>query len=156
MANVTVEIEQSSHPVLQQISKRTGEPIEKVLSKAIDDLRRKQFFAEMDAAYSELQSNEEAWREELEERKIWEATLKMPNFCDAIKKNDFLRAAGESQLSNMSKIKNEDHRLLFTDAAYVVEQRADDPAAFTYLPTKLSGWMPLYAQMGIQGQNTSQ
>lgn len=81
---------------------------------------------------------------------------RMPNFCDAIKKKDFLRAASESKLSNMSSIKNEDHRLLFSDAAYVVEQRADDPAAFTHLPTKLSGWMPLYAQMGIQGQNSSQ
>lgn len=73
---------------------------------------------------------------------------KMPNFCDAVRKKDFLRAAGEAQLGNMSKIKIEDHRLLFWDAAYVVEQAPDDAAAFTYLPTKLTNWMPLYAQMG--------
>lgn len=75
MANITVEIAPSSHRVLQQISECAGQPIEKVLAEAIEDYRRKQFFAEMDVAYSELQADEGAWREELEERKVWEATL---------------------------------------------------------------------------------
>jgi hypothetical protein len=73
---------------------------------------------------------------------------KMPNFCKALKDKNYEWAATEAQLSNMSAIKNRDHSLLFKDAAYINNERADDSAAYTYLPPKLSDWMPLYSIMG--------
>lgn len=73
---------------------------------------------------------------------------KMPSFCQALNDKDFYRAASESRLSNMSDIKNNDHRLLLLDADYLTRKRADDPAAFTYLPPKLSGWSSLYSRLG--------
>jgi hypothetical protein len=46
-----------------------------VLERAIDYYRRQQLFDEADAAYAALRSDPEGWQEELEERKLWEATL---------------------------------------------------------------------------------
>lgn len=75
MASVTVPISEATHKVLLELSSRGGEPIEKVLDKAIEDYRRNQLLDATNAAYEALRGDEAAWQEELEERRVWGVTL---------------------------------------------------------------------------------
>ena len=70
-----VRIGRQHHIILRQIAESMGASMQAVVEIAIDDLKRKQFFEEMDNAYSALRADEAAWKEELNERALWESTL---------------------------------------------------------------------------------
>jgi hypothetical protein len=61
--------------LLRKLASATGEPLQKVLERAVESYRREQFFKELDAAYARLRADPVAWEEELAERALWEATL---------------------------------------------------------------------------------
>jgi hypothetical protein len=63
-----VRIGKHHHQALRQLAERMGESMQTVVEKAIDELKRKQFFEEFNAAYAALRSDPKAWAEELEER----------------------------------------------------------------------------------------
>ncbi len=46
-----------------------------VLEKAIEHYRRQRFLDATNAAFAALRNDPERWREELEEREAWDATL---------------------------------------------------------------------------------
>jgi len=75
MNHFTVDISEIAHQTLQDLSKQTGQPVNVLLDKAVEEFRRKQFLEEANRAYAELKSNPQAWAEELEERKAWDVTL---------------------------------------------------------------------------------
>jgi hypothetical protein len=70
-----VRVSDTAHQMLRELSDRYGEPMHAIIEKAVDAYRRERFFDELDAGYAALQSDPEAWQEELAERKLWEATL---------------------------------------------------------------------------------
>jgi len=70
-----VRIGKEHHQILRQLAKRMGESMQTVVEKAIDELRREQFFAEFNAAYGALKNNSEEWRKELADRQSLEGTL---------------------------------------------------------------------------------
>jgi hypothetical protein len=49
--------------------------MQSVLEKAVEQYRRRRLFDELDAAYSKLQEDPEAWRSLQDERRVWDATL---------------------------------------------------------------------------------
>ncbi|HQU42807.1 MAG: toxin-antitoxin system protein [Planctomycetia bacterium 21-64-5] len=75
MATVTVPISEASHKVLLELASHGGEPIERLLDRAIEEYRRSRLLDETNAAFAALRSDEGAWREELAERQDWDATL---------------------------------------------------------------------------------
>jgi predicted transcriptional regulator len=75
MASTTVRVSEHTHEVLHKLAAATGEPLQKVLERAVENYRRAQFFEELDAAYARLQADPVAWEEELAERAEWDATL---------------------------------------------------------------------------------
>jgi predicted transcriptional regulator len=75
MASTTVRVSEHTHDLLHKLAAATGEPLQKVLERAVENYRREQFFAELDAAYARLQADPVAWEEELAERAVWEVTL---------------------------------------------------------------------------------
>jgi predicted transcriptional regulator len=75
MASTTVRVSAETHDVLRKLAAATGEPLERVLERAVESYRREQFYAEFDAAYARLQADPVAWEEELAERAVWEVTL---------------------------------------------------------------------------------
>lgn len=75
MASATVRIRASALESLRQLSAEMAEPMSAVLEKAIEAYRRQRFFDQLNAEYAALRADPEAWREELEERRLWEATL---------------------------------------------------------------------------------
>ena len=75
MASTTVRVSAEIHDVLRKLAAATGEPLERILERAVESYRREQFYAEFDAAYARLQADPVAWEEELAERAVWEVTL---------------------------------------------------------------------------------
>jgi hypothetical protein len=57
------------------LAEQTGQTMMDVLDKALAAYRRKLFFAKLNAGYSELQADLEAWAEHLAELSEWDATL---------------------------------------------------------------------------------
>ena len=75
VASTTVRVSAHTHELLHKLAAATGEPLQKVLERAVENYRREQFYAELDAAYARLQADPVAWEEELAERAEWDATL---------------------------------------------------------------------------------
>jgi hypothetical protein len=51
------------------------ESIQDVVSKAVEAYRRQRLLEQTNAAYAALRADPEGWREELEERELWDNTL---------------------------------------------------------------------------------
>lgn len=75
MSAQTVCISEASHKILKDLAEHTGQPMMLVLDKAVDAYRRQLFFEKLNAGYSELRAEPEAWAEHLAEQKLWDATL---------------------------------------------------------------------------------
>src|SRR3954452_4337132 len=75
MSTPTVPISETSHRLLEKLGRQTGQTPAEVIEKALDAYHWKVFFEQLNAGYAALQADPEAWAEELEERKLWEATL---------------------------------------------------------------------------------
>lgn len=75
MPGGTVRVSSKARKALRELSRKSGESMQAIIDEAIEAYRRKRFFEEFDAAVRKLQEDPKAWQEELEERKLWEATL---------------------------------------------------------------------------------
>jgi hypothetical protein len=75
MSTPPIQLSETSHKMLQELAEQTGQSMSDVLDKALDAYRRKLFFEQLNAGYAALQADPQAWAEEMEERKLWDATL---------------------------------------------------------------------------------
>ncbi|HTU92958.1 MAG TPA: hypothetical protein VMF69_22950 [Gemmataceae bacterium] len=75
MSTPTISISETAHQILRELAEQTGQSMTDVLDKALDAYRRKLFFEQLNAGYAALRADPQAWAEELEERKLWDATL---------------------------------------------------------------------------------
>ena len=75
MSSLTVRITETSHKMLQELAEQSGESMQAVLDKALEQYRRQRFLEAANADYAALRRNPEAWKGELEERKLWDQTL---------------------------------------------------------------------------------
>ena len=75
VASTTVRVSEHTHELLHKLAAATGEPLQKVLERAVENYRREQFYAEFNTAYERLRADPVAWEEELAERAEWDATL---------------------------------------------------------------------------------
>ena len=73
--SATVRISEQSHHTLRAMATQSGEPMQAVLDKALEQYRRQKFWEECDAAYAALQQDPEAWQELQDELKSFEGTL---------------------------------------------------------------------------------
>ena len=75
MASTTVRVSEHTHELLHKLAAATGEPLQKVLERAVENYRREQFYAAFNAAFERLRADPVAWEEELAERALLEGTL---------------------------------------------------------------------------------
>lgn len=75
MATDTVRIKSETHAKLRDIAKSSGMSMPEILDEAIEVLRRSRLLDETSRAFEMLRSDPKAWRAELAERELWEATL---------------------------------------------------------------------------------
>ena len=72
---MNVQISEKALEVVRQISEQKGLEISDVLDNAVEVYRREVFLEETSRSFEALKEDPEAWREELEERALWEASL---------------------------------------------------------------------------------
>jgi len=60
---------------LEELAAEANESVDAILSKALAEYRRKRYYDKLNAQFAALRADPEAWREELEERAAWDATL---------------------------------------------------------------------------------
>lgn len=75
METLTVRVNRTCHTKLRELAEQTDQPMVIVLEKAVEEYRRKQFLERLNADFSRLKRNKKAWKEELRERALWDATL---------------------------------------------------------------------------------
>ena len=75
MATTTIRVSEETHEALRALAASTGEPMGRLIERAVEHLRTEEFFAELDHAYERLHADAGASAEEAAERKEWEATL---------------------------------------------------------------------------------
>lgn len=75
MATTTIRVSERTHEVLRAMAATTGEPMSRLLERAVERLRAEEFFSALDAAYDALRAEPSDWAEEQAERAAWEATL---------------------------------------------------------------------------------
>jgi hypothetical protein len=75
MASTMVRISEKSSKVLKQLASESGDTMQAVLDKALEEYRRKAFFDSFDASVEALQADPAAWEEYKAEQKVWDATL---------------------------------------------------------------------------------
>ena len=75
MASLTVRIGEESYKALREIAARSGESMQVVLAKAIEEYRRKSFLENANAAFANLCKDAKAWHREQKERAAWDMRL---------------------------------------------------------------------------------
>ena len=75
MSELTVSISESTHETLLKLAETSGETIQAVLDKAIENYRRYVFLIQANQAFEVLRQNETLWQEELTERQIWDQAI---------------------------------------------------------------------------------
>jgi predicted transcriptional regulator len=75
MTAKTVRIDQETWEALQELAQQRGESVPRVLAYAVEAFRRQHVLEKTNAIYANLRADSEAWREEQEEPRTWEATL---------------------------------------------------------------------------------
>ena len=75
MQSVNVRISSQSYQILKSLSQDKGQSMQSVIDEAIEDLRRRKMLEATNEAFSVLKADKKAWKEELNERELWENTL---------------------------------------------------------------------------------
>lgn len=75
MSNPTVRIDARTHRVLKELANESGESMQAVLQRVIEEERRRRFVEAANADYAALQAHPAAWAELEAERKLWDTTL---------------------------------------------------------------------------------
>lgn len=75
MGSLNVRISEASHQTLRELSEQEGASMQSLLDEAVEQLRRARILAQTNKAFAALRNNPKAWRQEVEERAMWESTL---------------------------------------------------------------------------------
>src|SRR2546430_9034925 len=75
MPGSTVRVSERSHKILLDLSRKHKSSMQHVLDEALKKYQAKVYFDELRAYYRELKADPVAWAEEMEERRLWDATL---------------------------------------------------------------------------------
>ena len=75
MPTATVRVTSETRAVIQALARESNQSMQSLIARAVEQYRRQLVLQRANDAYAALWSQPEAWAEELEERRIWEATL---------------------------------------------------------------------------------
>ena len=76
MPSMTVRIDEVSRQTLRELAERRGESMQEVLATAIEEYRRRHFLETANSAFAALRKQPRAWKQEKQERKAWDRTLR--------------------------------------------------------------------------------
>jgi hypothetical protein len=75
MGHTTVRISEAARDTLRQMAQASGKPMQALLDEAVEALRRKRFFEDVNAAYASLRGDPKAWEALEKERRQWDGAL---------------------------------------------------------------------------------
>lgn len=75
MSTVQVRISANTHTVIRSIAKEIGESMQNVVERAVERYRRELFLESLNRDFEALQRNRSEWKDEIDEREIWDVTL---------------------------------------------------------------------------------
>ena len=75
MAGTTVRISEEVHDRLHKLAAARRASMSAVIDSALAEYERKLFWSKAAAEFGSLRNDPEAWKAELEERDVWDATL---------------------------------------------------------------------------------
>ena len=64
-----------AHALLRKLASEEHSSMQAVLDKAIEHYRRETFIRAANSEFAALKRDKKAWKQEIEERKLWEQTL---------------------------------------------------------------------------------
>jgi hypothetical protein len=70
-----LRVNESTHATIRNLAQEFGESMQSIVEKAIERYKRELFLESLNEDFKHLRENEEAWNEELDERRLWENTL---------------------------------------------------------------------------------
>lgn len=71
----TVRVDRATSGAISRLARETGLPRKEIVAVAVERLRRHRILTSANAGFAAMKRVPTAWREELEERTGWEATL---------------------------------------------------------------------------------
>ncbi len=75
MSGPTVRISETSRRVLRKLSEHSGESMQSLLDRAVEELRRKIFLDAVNAGYAAVRVDPAAWAEMQAERRVLDGTI---------------------------------------------------------------------------------
>lgn len=75
MPTATVRVTAETRAILQELAKESKQPMQKLIARAVEQLRRQMVLQRANERYAALRASGDMWKEELEERRSWEGTL---------------------------------------------------------------------------------
>jgi hypothetical protein len=72
-SRTTVRIDEKSWRTLHDLAESTGDTMQSLLSRAIEDYRRRIFLEQINTGYARLRQDPKLWAEVQAERKAWDA-----------------------------------------------------------------------------------
>jgi len=74
-ATTTIRVSTSTRDLLQELATQSGNSMQFVLERALEQYRRQQLLEDVNAAYAVLHADTAAWAELERERAEWDQTL---------------------------------------------------------------------------------
>lgn len=75
MSDIKISINESTHDQLLKLAEASGETIQAVLDKAVDNYRRHIFLTQANQGFVALKANKLLWEEEITERQAWDVAI---------------------------------------------------------------------------------
>lgn len=75
MAGTQVRVSESTHQLLRTLAAQAGESMQDVVERAVEHYRRKAFLEGLNNDFLNLQEDTAAWKDEEEERALWDNTV---------------------------------------------------------------------------------
>jgi len=73
--STTIRISRKTHAVLKDLSRRQTQSMQAVLDEALEKYKQNIMLRQLNEDYAALKKDKKAWKEELNERSLWENTL---------------------------------------------------------------------------------
>jgi predicted transcriptional regulator len=75
MTTKMIRISDRTRSALLELASDSGESMQQVLARAVEAYRAQRLLERTNEAYARLRNSPDLWKEELEERALWERTL---------------------------------------------------------------------------------
>jgi predicted transcriptional regulator len=75
MQSTTIRVSLKTRKRLRAISAKTGESMQAIVDRALEEMWQRDFWKRTNAAFAALRRDPGAWNSEQEERSAWDATL---------------------------------------------------------------------------------